>query len=140
VTHDQLVYVGGAWTAQRPKYVVGSYVPGVMTASQSLLYHKFTKAVTLPANLGAYLGHTTVAGGGVAATAATVIIIERAPAAAPTTFSSIATITVAAASATGTMSTQAAIAFAQGDVLRVRGPATPDATFADFHLSLVAQE
>ena len=139
-THDQLVYVSGAWTAQRPKYVVAAFVPGLMTASQILLLHVCTKAITIPANLGAYLGHTTVAGGGVAATGSTAIVLQQATAAAPTTFSTVATITIAAAGTTGTMSTQAAINFAQGDVLRVRGPATADSTFADFHLSLVGQE
>jgi len=122
------------------KYVVGCYVPGVLTASQSLLYHRFTKAITIPANLGVYSGHTTVAGGGVAATGSTAIVLQKATAAAPTSFSTVATITIAAASATGTMSTQAAIAFAQGDVLRVQAPASADATFADFHMSLVGSE
>jgi hypothetical protein len=123
-----------------PKYVVATYVPGIMTANQNLLYHRFTKAVTLPANLGAYLGHTTVAGGGVAATGSTAIVLQQALAASPTTFTTVATLTVAAGSVNATMSTQAAILFAQGDVLRVRGPATADATLADFHLSLVGQE
>ena len=136
-TWDGTKWVAGA---AHPKYVIGTYVPGTMTASQSLLYHRFTKAVTLPANLGAYLGHTTVAGGGVAATGSTAIVLQQATAAAPTTFSTVATITVAAAGVNGAMSTQAAINFAQGDVLRVRGPATADSTFADFHLSLVGQE
>lgn len=128
---------GGAGST---KYVVGCYVPGLLTASQSLLYHRFTKAITIPANLGAYSGHTTVAGGGVAATGSTAIVLQKATAAAPTSFSTVATITVAAASATGTMSTQAAISFAQGDVLRVQAPGTADATFADFHMSLVGNE
>jgi hypothetical protein len=96
--------------------------------------------VTLPANLGAYLGHTTEAGGSAAATGSTAITLARALAGTPTTFSTVATITFAAASVTGSMSTQAAISFAQGDILRVRGPASPDPTFSDFHLSLVGFE
>jgi len=135
-----LRWITSAAVATQPKYVIGTYVPGVMTASQSLLYHKFTKAITLPANLGAYLGHTTVAGAGAAATGSTAIVLQQATAAAPTTFSTVATITFAAGALTGTMSTQAAINFAQGDVLRVRGPATADATLADFHCSIVGQE
>jgi hypothetical protein len=131
----------GRFENVRPRYVVGCYVPGrISAASQNLLYHKFSKAVTVPANLGAYLGHTTEAGGGIAATSSTAITLERALAGTPTTFATVATVTIAGGSVNATMSTQAAIAFAQGDVLRIRGPATPDATFADFHLSLAGFE
>jgi hypothetical protein len=125
----------------RPRYIVSAYAAGTMlSASLNLLFHRFSKAVTLPANLGAYQGHTTVAGGATAATGSTVITLARALAATPTTFSNVATITFAAGSVTGSMSTQAAISFAQGDVLRIRGPASPDPTFADFHLTLVGFE
>jgi hypothetical protein len=140
---DTLAYnpASGRFENVRPKYVIGAYTPGVMAAaSQNLLYHKFSKAVTLPANLGTYLGHTTEAGGSVAATSSTAIVLARALAGTPTSFATVATITFAAGAVTGTMSTQAAISFAQGDILRVRGPATPDATFADFHMTLVGFE
>jgi hypothetical protein len=131
----------GRFENVRPRYVVGAYVPGrLAAASQNLLYHRFSKAVTVPANLGTYLGHTTEAGGAAAATASTAITLARALAATPTTFATVATVTVAAGSVNGSMSTQAAISFAQGDILRVQGPATPDATFADFHLTLVGFE
>jgi hypothetical protein len=140
---DTLSYnpTSGKFENVRPKYVIGTYVPGTMIgASQNLLFHKFSKAVTLPANLGAYLGHTSEAGGGSAATASTVITLAHAAAGTPTTFASVASITFAAGAVTGSMSTQAAIAFAQGDILRVRGPASPDATFADFFMTLVGFE
>jgi hypothetical protein len=130
----------GKFENVRPKYEISTYVPGTMTANQNLLFHMFSKAVTLPANLGAHLNHSTVAGGGVPATGPTAIVLQKALAASPTTFSTVATITFAAASVTGSMSTQAAITFAQGDRLRIRGPATPDVAFADFHLSLVGFE
>jgi hypothetical protein len=131
----------GKFENVRPRYIVAAYAAGTMVgASQNLLFHKFSKAVTVPANLGAYLGHTTEAGGATAATGSTAIILARALAATPTTFATVATITFAAGSATGSMSTQAAISFSQGDVLRLRGPASPDPTFSDFHLSLVGFE
>ena len=131
----------GKFENVRPRYVVGAFTPGTMlAANQNLLFHKFSKAVTIPANLGAYLGHTTEAGGSVAATASTAITLARAAAGSPTTYATVATITFAAASVTGSMSTQAAISFAQGDILRLRGPASPDPTFADFHMSLVGFE
>jgi len=48
-------------------YIVGCYVPGAMTADQTLLYHRVAKAVTLPANLGiafnAHLDYSAVAVG-----------------------------------------------------------------------------
>jgi hypothetical protein len=130
----------GKFENHRPKYVIGAYVPGTLTASQNLLFHKFSNAVTLPANLGAWLGHTSEAGAATAATASTVIMLAQAVAGAPTTFANVATITFAAGSVTGSMSAQAAISFAQGDILRIRGPASPDATFGDLHLTLVGYE
>jgi hypothetical protein len=131
----------GKFENVRPRYVVGAFTPGTMlAASQNLLFHKFSKAVTIPANLGAYLGHTTEAGGSVAATASTAITLARSLAGSPTSYSPVATITFAAGSVTGSMSTQAAISFGQGDILRLRGPASPDPTFADFHLTLVGFE
>jgi hypothetical protein len=130
----------GKFENHRPKYVIGAYVPGTMTASQNLLFHKFSNAVTLPANLGAWLGHTSEAGAAVAATASTVITLAQAAAGAPTTFANVATITFGAGSVTGSMSIQAAIGFAQGDILRIRGPGSPDSTFADLHLTLVGYE
>jgi hypothetical protein len=139
---DVLVYnsSSGKFENQRPKYNIGAYIAGGMVGSQNLLFHKFSKAVTLPANLGAFLGHTSEAGAGTAATASAAITLAKAVAATPTSFSTVATITFAGGAVVGTFSTQAAITFAQGDVLRVRGPATPDATLADFMMTLVGYE
>jgi hypothetical protein len=131
----------GKFENVRPRYVIGAYVPGRMAAaSQNLLYHRFSKAVTLPANLGAYLGHTSEAGGAVAATASTTVTLARALAGTPTTFAAVASVAIGAGSVNGVFSTQAAISFAQGDILRAQGPATPDATFGDFHCTLVGFE
>jgi hypothetical protein len=140
--NDQIVYVSGAWTAQRPRYVVACYVPGLMTASQNLLHHRFSKAVTIPANAGAYLGHASEAAGSVTATGLTVVTLAKAISPSPTSFSDVGTITFAAGAAVGTFATSggAAVTFAQGDILRVRGPGTPDATLADFMMTLVGFE
>jgi hypothetical protein len=141
-THDQLVYVSGAWSAQRPKYVVACYVPSTMTASQNLLFHRFSKAVTIPANAGAYLGHTSEAAAGATATGSTVLTFAKAASASPTSFSDVGTITFAASAAVGTWATTggAAVSFAQGDILRLRGPSTADTTLADFHATFVGYE
>lgn len=130
----------GRFENVRPRYHLGAYVPGQMSASQNLLFHRFSKAVTLPANLGAYLGHTSEAAGMVAATGSTAITIQKALTATPTTWTNVASITFAAGAVLGTMSTQAAITFAQGDLIRLRGPATPDTTFSDFTCTLMGFE
>jgi len=139
---DILMYGGAAWTNVRPKYAIACYVPGVPTASQNLLFHRFSKDTTIPANAGAYLGHTSEAAGSAAATASTVLTLAKAASATPTTFSSVGTITFAAGAVVGTWATTggAAVTFAQGDILRLQAPATPDATLADVHMTLVGYE
>jgi hypothetical protein len=139
---DVLMYntSSGRFENVRPRYNIGSYVAGTMVNNQNLLFHKFSKAVTLPANLGVFLGHVSEAGAGSASTASTAITLARAVASTPTTFTTVATVTFGAGAVTGSFSTQAAITFAQGDVLRLRGPATADLTLADFFLTLVGFE
>jgi hypothetical protein len=139
---DQLVYVSGAWTAQRPRYIASTFVPGVPTASQLLLLQRLSKGVTFPANFGAYLGHTSQARGTVNATASTAIDVQKATSAAPGTFTSVGTITIAAGAMVGTFATAggAAITFAQGDSIALVAPGTPDATFSNFAATLVGWE
>jgi hypothetical protein len=140
---DVLIYNAGTGTFQnqRAKYVIGAFVPGVMTqANQSLLFHKVTKNLTIPANFAAYQGHTSEAGGSAVTTGAVTVTIARAAAASPTTFTTIGSIAFGAGTLTGVYSTQPVTNLGTGDIIRVRGPATPDATFADFHASLVAFE
>jgi hypothetical protein len=141
---DILVYDSGsgAWKNQRQKYIVSAFAPGTYTASQKILYHRLTKAMTFPANFGAYLGHTSEAGGSTNATGSTVFNIDKAPTATPNTFSNVGTITIAAAGVTPTFASSggATVSFAQGDVLRIVAPSSADATFADLYASLVGFE
>lgn len=130
----------GKFENVRPRYHLGLFVPGVMSPTQTLLLHRFSKAVTLPANFGTYLGHISEAAAGSAATATTTIQLSKALSATPTTWANIATITFAGGAVLGTFSTQAAITFAQGDLIRIRGPATPDATLADFTATIMGWE
>jgi hypothetical protein len=130
----------GKFENVRPRYIVSAFAPGLMSASQKLLFHPFSKAVTIPANLGAYLGHTTKAVASAVATGSTAITLAKALAGTPTSFSTVATITFAAGAVVGTMSVQAALSFAQGDILRVSAPSSPDATLSDFALTLVGSE
>ena len=85
--------VSGA--AAAGKYIIGCFVPGTPTASQQLLLHRVTKAITIPANFGAANGHASMARGTVNATASTAIDVRKATSAAPGTFSSVGTITIA---------------------------------------------
>jgi len=130
------------WTVQRPRYVLSCFAPGTPAASQLLLLHRLSKAVTIPANFGAYLGHASMARGTANATASTAIDVQKATSAAPGTFSSVGTITIAAGAMVGTFASAggAAITFAQGDSIALVAPASPDATFADFACSLAGFE
>jgi hypothetical protein len=137
---------GTKWTpassTNNPRYIVGCFVPGLLTASQVLLEFRFSKAVTFPANFSTYLGHTSEARGSAAATASTVIAVQKATAAAPTIFTGVGTITIAAGALTGTLATTGgtAVNYAQGDTLALIAPATPDATFRDVAATLVGYE
>jgi hypothetical protein len=139
---DQIVYVSGAWTNQRARYIASCFVPGTMTANQYLLLHRVSKAVTFPANFGTYLGHASEARGTANAAASTVINVQQATSAAPGTFTTVGTITIASGAMVGTFATTggAAINFAQGDTLALVGPATADITFANFSAVLVGYE
>jgi hypothetical protein len=57
-------------------------------------------------------------------------------------FAAIGTITFAAGTITPTFATSGGVAIdlAQGDVVRLTGPATADATLANVYVTLVAQE
>jgi hypothetical protein len=106
------------------------------------LLHTFTKGVTIPANFGAYLGHTSEARGFAAATGSVAIDVQRALAASPGTFASVGTITIAAAALVATFATASGIpvVFAQGDTLALIAPAVADSTFAGFAATLVGYE
>ena len=140
-TSSQWVLANGA--AASLKYAIGfSYTGGVLGASQLLGLHRVAKNITIPANFGPYFGQNSQAGGTANATGSTVISVDRALAASPTTFAQIGTITIAAGTITPTFATAAgaAITCAQGDVIRLQGPSSADATLANFYATLVAQE
>jgi hypothetical protein len=113
-------------------YNVGfSFVGGVLSASQLLGLHKLPRAVSFPAN---FTGST--AGGTANATGSTVISLSRALAASPNTFTQIGTLTFAAGTITPTFA-GSAVSCAVGDVLRLTGPSTADATLANVYVTLV---
>lgn len=110
------------------------------TASQVIGHHKVGIASTIAANFGDVAGHACGAGGTANATGSTVFSVEQAGAATPNTFSQIGTITFGAGGVTATFATASGTskALAQGDVLRVVAPSSPDATFVGFYASLFA--
>lgn len=139
------VWDGAKWTASpmRARWIVGCFVPGLLTASQLLLLQRLSKAVTFPANFDLYLGHLSEARGTVAATGSVTIAVQKATAAAPGTFTNVGTIVVAAGSmvaATFTTTGGAAVSFAAGDSLSLVAPASADATFRDLAVTLVGYE
>jgi len=124
------------------KYTLGCFVPGVLVATQTLLMHKMAKAITTPANFGAFAGLSSEGGLSTPPTASAVIDVSRALNATPTSFSSVGAISFAAGAVSASFTTVsgAPISWAQGDVLRLQGPAMPDPTLADFSATLVGEE
>lgn len=140
-TEDQLIWDGADWVAQRSRYIIGCAVGGLLTADQDILYHRFTKDVAFPSDFGDYLGHSSQAGGAVEADADVDIDVSQAANATPTTFSSVGTITIGLGTVDPTFTSSGVpIIFAKGDVIRVRAPSSPDATFESFFATLVGFE
>jgi hypothetical protein len=139
---DILAYGPTAWQNKRQKYQITAHAPGVPTASRPLLLHKFSKATTIPANFGSYLGHLSEAGCALTATATTIITIAKAPVNTPNTFTDVGQITFAPGAGSGTFASTGGLTvnFAQGDVLRLSAPSTPDTTFGEFYATIIGQE
>jgi len=138
--YDQLVWNGSTWTPQRPKYVFGFNVPGVL-ALNTVFSHVFSKAVTIPANFGSYLGHSTQVRGSANATSSPVVTVAKATAGSPLSFSNVGTITITAGGVVPVLATSgsAVINFAQGDIARFL-VTTGDTTFADLTATIVGME
>ena len=99
-------------------------------------------AITFPANFGDFGAYSSEAGGTANATASTVIDVDQAASATPNTFTTIGTITIGSGSVSPTFATISGTAktFAKGDVMRLIGPSSADATFANFYATLVGHE
>lgn len=98
--------------------------PGVGTNNQVLLHLKLARAVTFPATAALSTAHA-----GTAATGSTTFTFKK-------NGTAFATVNFAASSASGTYTQASDAAFAAGDLLEILGPATADATLADFGLNL----
>lgn len=136
--YDQLVWDGSAWAPQRPRYVFGFNVPGVLVVG-TVFSHVFTKAVTIPANFGSYLGHSTQVRGSANATSSPVITAAKATSGSPLSFSNVGTITITSGGVVPVLATSGALNFAQGDIARFT-VTTGDTTFADLIATVVGFE
>jgi hypothetical protein len=130
-----------AWISQ--PYIVGAFLPGVMSNSQVCLVHTFAEAVTFPANFGTAGSGAASYGTALAnATGSTTLTIAKCPAASDPTsggnFSSVGSAVFASSGHAATLTTSggATVSFAAGDTMKVTGPATADATLANISLVL----
>lgn len=137
------ITTSGTISLQSQPYVVAGYIPGLLTASQVLLAHKFAQAVTFASNFG-----TTASGAvsgafaqNVATNSNTLTIAKCLAANDPTNnanWSTVGTIVVASSGYAGTFSSSGTVAFAQNDDMRIVNQATPDPTLANLALTLAA--
>ena len=131
------------WENVRQKYVIGANWNGVMGANQDLLHHKLPVGITIPSNFADYLEYSSEAGAMIAATADTTINVDYAGLGSPNVFTNFGSILIPAAGITATVFTTVgggAVNLLKGNVIRIRGPAVPDATLAGFVCTLVGFE
>lgn len=135
------LYDGSNWLTDAMYSIGSSGDPTVLlTNDQDLLYHRVGSALTFPINFGPYRGLRSEAGCVVAATGATAILVQRAASSAPSTFATVGLITFAAGAFNPVFTTSGGTSqdMSEGDVLRLRAPATADATFKGFYSTLLA--
>lgn len=122
------------------RYAFSFDVPGPMPANLEL-HHDFLADATIPADFGAYLGRLTQIRGAATATSLITVPVAKAPLSTPTVFSDVGSITIGAGLAIGSGSTSSVpLQFAQGDTIRLKFPASPDATFLSFRATIVGFE
>jgi len=129
-----------AWVPQ--PYVLAFSCPnGTMTASQIVGMHRLGADITFQADFGSIGEFNSEAGGSANATASTTLTVAKAPTATPNTFSTIGTIVIGAGSVTPTFATvgNVAVDSSKGDVIKITGPVSPDATYSDPYVTLAAQ-
>ncbi len=132
-------------TFQASPYIVsfgaslGTASPGVLANSQILGYHIFDIAVTFPANFASPATQATAAAN---ATAATTLLIQKRSASPNTWGTAIGSVVYGAGGVTTTSITTTggtSVTTAAGDVWRLVGPSSADATFGDPIIALYGQ-
>lgn len=132
-TNALSVWTGASWaTAGGVALPIAFTIPGKPAAS-AVFNFVAAVAFTLPANIAG-----TVVFDSTLATASAAFTVNKISGGATT---AIATITLTSTNHTScTLSTQAAVSFAIGDVLQIKAPALQDATLADIGITFLAQK
>ena len=113
------------------KQLIGFPCVGKPAAGEVIGFYVAEVAFTLPANLAGSIGRALTA-----AAASAAWTLSQIPAGSATE-TTIATLTFAANGTVATFSTQAAVAVAGGDILRLKAPATADSTLSDVTFTIV---
>ena len=113
------------------RYDIGFACTGKPAAGEVIGVFLAPVAFTLPANLAGSIGRALTA-----AAASAAWTLSQIPAGSATK-TTIATLTFAANGTVATFSTQAAVAVAVGDILRLKAPATADSTLSDITFTIV---
>lgn len=130
--------------AVTPYVVSGFSGPVPLFGNQVILGHRFPVLVSFPQNFAPIAaGLESVCGSYVNATGAPALDVQRCAAASDPTvganWTSVGTITFASAGHAATLTSSAAVTFAEGDFLRIRAPASPDPTLAQIFLTLTGK-
>lgn len=136
-----LAQLAASLPSSAPYRIAFSWPGGVPGNSQLIGDHQVTIGVTFPPNFGVYAQHKSQAGGTANATGSTVFTIATA-ASGTGSYTAIGTVTFAAGTITPTFATTGGIAqrVPQGNLIRIIGPGTADATFANPFFTLVGYE
>lgn len=124
-----------------PYRIAFSWPGGIPGNSQLIGDHCFSIGCTFPPNFTTYMGHASQAGGTANATGSTVFTVASASSGTGS-YTAIGTITFAAGTITPTFATTGGTAqrVAAGSLIRIIGPGTADATFANPFFTLVGYE
>jgi hypothetical protein len=143
---DVLRFDGTNWVNAQKPYIIATNFNGVLADGQDLLHHLVARSLSFPANFAA----VDTAQSGAAAigrpTAAVVVHVAVCAAASDPTndanYTEIGTLSFAAGAAAATLATTSGTIYSlgPGDMLRIRGPATHDPTFAGIVVTLVGVE
>lgn len=136
-----LAQLAAALPNSAPYRLAFSWPGGVPGNSQLIGDHQVTIGVTFPPDFGAYAQHKSQAGGTANATSSTVFTVATASSGTGS-YTTIGTITFAAGTITPTFATSSHTAqrVPQGNMIRITGPGTADATFANPFFTLVGYE
>lgn len=131
-----ILYEGGAWVivSIANHYRIGFFFTSTPTASEVLLLHVASDAFTFPAN---FASPNSMGAVGTNPTASFALDVQR-QVGGSGSFTSIGTITISTGGAfTFATSSGTAKSIAAGDVIKIIGPSTPDASVANVAITMM---